>query len=167
MQNTSSSYPRSHPLSCPEVCSSQALSSFSTCRLCPLRHFLEGEESSSAAHRSSDVLCSLWRSPAMSLLRTCFSSLIKARFPGRAVIQETTLPVSSVQGALPDAAQPWLGLPPVMMFLQLISVRSGLVQLRVVLKIPFASSSWSMGSPRMTSVPLPAPEVELSSCLFL
>lgn len=113
VQNTSSSYPRSHPLSCPEVCSSQPLSSFSTCRFCPLRHFLEGEESCSAAHSSaSDVLCSLWRSPAMSLLRTCFSSLIKARFPGRAVIQETTLPVASVQAALPDAAQPRPGLPP-------------------------------------------------------
>lgn len=131
MQNTSSSYPRSHPLSCPEVCSSQPLFSFSTCRFCPLRHFPEGEESCSAAHSSaSDVLCSLWRSPAMSLLRTCFSSLIKARFPGRAVIQETTLPVASAQAAPPDAAQSWLGLPPVMMFLQLTSVRSDLIQLK-------------------------------------
>ena len=117
----------------------------------------------------------------MSLPRTCFASLIKARFPGRAGIQETALPAcpaASVQSTVPDTAQPpflpWLGLPLVMMFLQILgiklqltSVRSDLVQLRVILKIPFVSSSSSTGSPGMISLHLPALEVEMSYCLLV
>lgn len=132
----------------------------------------------------SDASHSPWRSPAMSLLRTHFAGLIKARFPGMAEIQETVLPAcpaASVLCMLPDAAQPpslpWLGMMIpywVMMLLripgiklQLTSVRSDLVQLGVILKIPFVSSSWSMGSPGMILLPLPALEVEISYCLLV
>lgn len=127
-----------------------------------------------------DAPRSSWMSPAMSLPRTHFAGLIKARFPVRAGIQETVLPAwpaASVQHTLPAAAQPpylsQLGLPPVIMLLQirgiklqLTSVGSDLVQLRVILQIPFSSSS-STGSPGMISLPLPALEVEMSYCFLV
>lgn len=134
------------------------------------------------AHGSaSDALHSPWRSLSMSLPRMRFGGLMKHRFHWRAGIQETVLPAcpaTSVQHMLPASAQPpslpWQGPVPVMMLLQILeiklqltSMRSDLVQHRVILKMPFASSSWTTGFPGIISLPLPALEVEMSYCLFV
>jgi len=107
--------------------------------------------------------------------------LNQGHIPGRAAIQETVLPAcpaASARQMLPDAAQPpplpWLGLPLVTMLLrlsvlklQLTSVRSDLVQLGVIMKIPFLSSAWFMDSPGTRPFPLPVLEVETSDCLLV
>lgn len=62
------------------------------------------------AHRSvPDAPRSPWRSPAMSLPRKGFAGLIKARFPGRAGMQERALPscaAASLRHTLPEMHSP-------------------------------------------------------------